>query len=279
MNLLRKAFKVTICNLKTGIDKTWDSKLAFQVWIKMDWQLFMGKVILHGTAAIQTVLYDFYRYWKMEHVCTITWSHLRSLLRVTNAEAREWYLKETVSQGWRVRTLDRNISSQYYEQLLEILCSGWSWRQRSEKYVREQPYISNHHLIRALHQIARDNTCLVLAWQWNVKKAWFCLSIHVEKQVLSICRPRKIPFDKSSMLFPASGITSRNILSYWNNLTWAATESNTATSGISCYKKNGINTSFMGIAQLRGSSFDVLIIASCFLGTFTMSVNKMYRIW
>lgn len=48
----------------------------------------------------------------------LTWSHLRSLLRVTNAAAREWYLKETVSQGWGVRTLDRNISSQYYERLL-----------------------------------------------------------------------------------------------------------------------------------------------------------------
>ena len=40
----------------------------------------------------------------------LTWSHLRSLLHVTNTEAREWYLKETVNQGWRVRTLDRNIS-------------------------------------------------------------------------------------------------------------------------------------------------------------------------
>lgn len=48
----------------------------------------------------------------------LTWLHLRSLLRVTNAEAREWYLKETVSQGWGVRTLDPNISSQYYERLL-----------------------------------------------------------------------------------------------------------------------------------------------------------------
>ena len=48
----------------------------------------------------------------------LTWSHLRSLLRVTDPKAREWYLEETVTQGWGVRTLDRNISSQYYERLL-----------------------------------------------------------------------------------------------------------------------------------------------------------------
>ena len=48
----------------------------------------------------------------------LTWSHLRSLLRVTNPDAREWYLQEAVNQGWGVRTLDRNINSQYYERLL-----------------------------------------------------------------------------------------------------------------------------------------------------------------
>jgi predicted nuclease of restriction endonuclease-like (RecB) superfamily len=37
---------------------------------------------------------------------------------VTNDKARAWYLAETVSQTWSVRTLDRNISTQYYERLL-----------------------------------------------------------------------------------------------------------------------------------------------------------------
>lgn len=48
----------------------------------------------------------------------LTWTHLRSLIRVTDAKAREWYLQETVNEGWSSRTLDRNISSQYYERLL-----------------------------------------------------------------------------------------------------------------------------------------------------------------
>lgn len=48
----------------------------------------------------------------------LTWSHYKRLLSVTNAQAREWYLKESSEQMWSYRTLDRNIASQYYERLL-----------------------------------------------------------------------------------------------------------------------------------------------------------------
>lgn len=34
-------------------------------------------------------------------------------------KAREWYEKEALSQTWSVRTLQRNISSQYYYRLLK----------------------------------------------------------------------------------------------------------------------------------------------------------------
>lgn len=52
-------------------------------------------------------------------VQNLTWSHIRSLLRVTNEDARMWYLNEAARQTWSVRTLDRNISSQYYHRLLQ----------------------------------------------------------------------------------------------------------------------------------------------------------------
>ncbi|WP_239060737.1 YhcG family protein [Bacteroides sp. 519] len=48
----------------------------------------------------------------------LTWSHYKRLLTVSNSEARAWYLKEAAEQMWSYRTLDRNISSQYYERLL-----------------------------------------------------------------------------------------------------------------------------------------------------------------
>ena len=51
-------------------------------------------------------------------VPNLTWTHFRSLLRVPDTEARAWYLKEASSEAWSVRTLDRNIGSQYYHRLL-----------------------------------------------------------------------------------------------------------------------------------------------------------------
>ncbi len=52
-------------------------------------------------------------------LCTeLSWSHYRTLLRVENQEARNWYMQESVSQAWSVRQLDRQISTLYYDRLL-----------------------------------------------------------------------------------------------------------------------------------------------------------------
>lgn len=48
----------------------------------------------------------------------LPWTHYLKLLQVENTEARDWYIKEAVEEGWSVRTLQRNISSQYYERTL-----------------------------------------------------------------------------------------------------------------------------------------------------------------
>lgn len=51
-------------------------------------------------------------------VQNLTWTHFRSLLRVDDENARVWYLKEASDENWSARTLDRNISTQYYNRLL-----------------------------------------------------------------------------------------------------------------------------------------------------------------
>ena len=51
-------------------------------------------------------------------VPNLTWTHIRAILRVTDKNAREWYLTEASSQMWSSRTLDRNVSTQYYYRLL-----------------------------------------------------------------------------------------------------------------------------------------------------------------
>lgn len=48
----------------------------------------------------------------------LSWSHYRKLLQVENNDALRWYIDEAAAETWSVQTLQRNISSQYYERLL-----------------------------------------------------------------------------------------------------------------------------------------------------------------
>lgn len=48
----------------------------------------------------------------------LSWSHYFVLTQELNADARAWYEQEALSQNWSVRTLQRNISSQYYFRIL-----------------------------------------------------------------------------------------------------------------------------------------------------------------
>jgi predicted nuclease of restriction endonuclease-like (RecB) superfamily len=46
------------------------------------------------------------------------WSHYQRLLRVSDMQARIYYLKEAAEQNWTVNTLERNISTLYYHRLI-----------------------------------------------------------------------------------------------------------------------------------------------------------------
>jgi predicted nuclease of restriction endonuclease-like (RecB) superfamily len=48
----------------------------------------------------------------------LSWTHVRHLMRVTDPQAREYYIRESVANNWSTRTLDRNIATQYYQRLL-----------------------------------------------------------------------------------------------------------------------------------------------------------------
>jgi predicted nuclease of restriction endonuclease-like (RecB) superfamily len=48
----------------------------------------------------------------------LSWTHYRSLIRVENPKARQFYLEEAIANGWGTRALDRQINSLYYERLL-----------------------------------------------------------------------------------------------------------------------------------------------------------------
>ena len=48
----------------------------------------------------------------------LSWSHYRTMLRVDNHKARQWYMHEAAALNWSVHALDRQIGTLYYERLL-----------------------------------------------------------------------------------------------------------------------------------------------------------------
>ena len=84
-------------------------------------------VPIYGNAYSVRRLQDyrlFYLYFRdieiwHSRVPNLTWTHYRELLAVSDKDARSWYMQEASKEMWSVRTLHRNISSQYYNRLLQ----------------------------------------------------------------------------------------------------------------------------------------------------------------
>lgn len=84
---------------------------------------------LYGKGYDRGTLYRCLRFYRMfpEIVASLrqqsgiilSWTHYRILLQVEDKKARDWYEKEAAEQTWSVRTLQRNISSQYYYRMLQ----------------------------------------------------------------------------------------------------------------------------------------------------------------
>jgi len=65
------------------------------------------------------IKFDEFRRTSLNSFLLLTWTHYRTLLQVEDSNARNWYMREAAEQTWSVRTLQRNISSQYYFRLLQ----------------------------------------------------------------------------------------------------------------------------------------------------------------
>ena len=82
----------------------------------------------YGKGFTKTNLYSFYLFYRTypeifhavsgKSVALLSWTHYRILLHVKDDKARAWYEKEALEQTWAVRTLQRNIETQYYYRLL-----------------------------------------------------------------------------------------------------------------------------------------------------------------
>lgn len=51
-------------------------------------------------------------------IMNLSWSHFRVLLQVDDPKVQNWYLEEAASENWSVKTLQRNVATQYYYRLL-----------------------------------------------------------------------------------------------------------------------------------------------------------------
>lgn len=71
-------------------------------------------------------LYSFYSFYKLypnifhslRGKSLLSWTHYKILIQVKDDKARKWYEDEALREVWNYRTLQRNISSQYYYRLL-----------------------------------------------------------------------------------------------------------------------------------------------------------------
>ena len=80
-----------------------------------------------GKGFTKTNLYSFYSFYKTfpeifhavsgKSLNLLSWTHYRILLQVKDPKARVWYTKEAYAQEWSIRTLQRNIDSEYYHRL------------------------------------------------------------------------------------------------------------------------------------------------------------------
>lgn len=74
----------------------------------------------------------------------LSWSHYRTLLKIENAAARQWYLQESISQNWSVRALSRQISVLYYERLLASQNKDLLKKEAAEKISETIPDIKDY---------------------------------------------------------------------------------------------------------------------------------------
>ena len=83
---------------------------------------------IYGKEFTKSSLYSCYSFYKAypqifqtasgKSDIRLSWSHYTVLLQVEDPAARDWYEKEAADQTWSVRTLQRNVSSQYYYRML-----------------------------------------------------------------------------------------------------------------------------------------------------------------
>lgn len=81
---------------------------------------------IYGKGFDRSSLYKYFRFYTLYPKIVdsvspqsfLSWTHYRLLIKIDDDKARTWYEKEAYRNAWSVRTLQRNISTQYYYRML-----------------------------------------------------------------------------------------------------------------------------------------------------------------
>ena len=68
---------------------------------------------------VQSAVANFYTSLIPTQPLRLSWTHYSIILQELTAEGRAWYENEAANEMWSTRTLQRNVSSQYYHRLLK----------------------------------------------------------------------------------------------------------------------------------------------------------------
>lgn len=82
-----------------------------------------------------------YEIWKSRFP-NLTWTHVFRALRVRDENAIRWYLENASQQTWSVRTLCRNISTQYYERHISTPAPGLEKDKFRKEEILKNPFIA-----------------------------------------------------------------------------------------------------------------------------------------
>lgn len=112
---------------KTGFTKT---NLYNYVAFYQSWPDFFHAVsgksedvvpdnIFHAVSGKSALDFDILQSLTAKSPVRLSWTHYRIILQETTVKGRIWYENEAANEMWSTRTLQRNVSSQYYHRLLQ----------------------------------------------------------------------------------------------------------------------------------------------------------------
>lgn len=101
-------------------EQSGSEKADYGKYILKNLSQVLGKGFSPRTLRDYRQFYLSFPQWKdVAHACaTLSWSHIRLIMRITDKKAQSYYFNETAEQNWAVRTLERNINTLYYQRLL-----------------------------------------------------------------------------------------------------------------------------------------------------------------